>query len=185
MKTGREIAIAFSILSGAIACANIFVGSFYYLPIFACFLITLLIKPPFSTYLQIIAIYVVGIMIALTQDEFCGYAIIFIALMLMYSVKPKCMRWYLAGSAVLVYIVSYFQVKETANRLVHALLDSMFFSAYCFVNWSIFRKSIDELVKNENGEHKKYMDIISEAMGVARDAIKKLDEMRDEKNGRS
>lgn len=184
MRNGREIAIAFSILSGAIACANIFVGSFYYLPVFACFLLTLFIKPPMATYVQIGAIYIVGTMIALTQDEFCGYAIIFIALMLLYSVKPKFMCWYLASSAILVYIVSYFQVVGTANRFIHALLDSMFFSAYCFVTWSIFRKSIDELVENENGEHRKYMDIISEAMGVARDAIKKLDEMKEEKNGR-
>jgi len=184
MTKERAIAIIFALLSGGIACANLAIGVWLYVPIFGCFAAMIFVKHPIVIWVQVGAIFLCGGYIALFQNELWGYAIIFMGLMLLYSAKPKYMPMYLGVSAFLIFVLSIIQVVETKSPVIHAMIDAGVFLAYSFVVWLIFREAVEKLKQEEKKEHSKYMAIINEAMSVARDAIKKLDEMKEAEDGR-
>jgi hypothetical protein len=119
------------------------------------------------------------------QDEYAGYVILFTSLMLLFSNKPRHMLYFVGGFSVLIVVLSFINVRETHNRIVHALLDGAFFGAYASVVWLIFKDALLSLHEREEQYKLRYLRIIEEATSVARDALKQLEKLREgEKDGR-
>jgi hypothetical protein len=185
MNKERKLALIFSALCAIVCVANMAIGIFYYLPCLVLFVVSYFINKKLSCILQVISIMVIGAMVSITQDEFCGYAIIFVSLVLFYSYYNDSSKWWLIIFPVAIFCISYFQVKLTSNKIIHAFIDMLFFSGYSLSVWVVFKDQIDSVVKKEKLDREKYIRIIDEATSVARDAIRALDKLKldEEKKG--
>lgn len=143
----------------------------------------------FTKIIQILIIFIES-MFSLSpgmSSSFFGLSMIIIDILLCYRYKLFNTHKYIkiVCSIVSFYLILLFiPLHHCTNNFLYAFQWTMFIIIFLSIIWFIFKDYIEKIEEEEKIVYTKLIKIIEEAMEVAKDAIKKLDEIKEEQNER-
>lgn len=169
----KATAIVFFCFSLIVAFFNILIGQFQYIVFIIPFALACLFSGKKSRVFEIIGLYFVCIYYVIFNDLQMGMVFLIVTSTFVYTLNEKKIHSYLyiCITVIVIFTASYVRFTEGANKIVHAMLDCMFFlvgsvSIYCAID----RSNSENKIKNTPLDQK-YINTLEELLKIAHESI--------------
>lgn len=176
----KATAILFLCFTIVVAFFNILIGKYKFCVFVIPFGLSVFTKEKTSKIFEIFGLYIIFLYFIIFQDIQFGIMglIITSAFVFTSPLKPKTARIYTYLTTAVIAVVSYIRFNIGADRIVHAMLDAMFFivgsgSLYC-----VIYRAINDAKSKDKPLEQKYLDTLEKLLKVAHETIDMLKHMQ-------